>query len=90
MTILHVGEQRHNQISLVYDRVQVLIEGVGQFTALAKLDDKLLKEPRDVAFEQIHLMIAAIPVPKHDVRVGAPINSATTRGYDISAYYYGP
>ncbi|KAH9891147.1 hypothetical protein C8Q73DRAFT_703067 [Cubamyces lactineus] len=28
-------------------------------------------------------MIAAIPVPKHDVRVGAPINPTTTRGYDI-------
>ncbi|KAI0367485.1 hypothetical protein BV20DRAFT_950102 [Pilatotrama ljubarskyi] len=28
-------------------------------------------------------MIAAIPVPKQDVRVGAPINAATTRGYDI-------
>ncbi|KAI0327312.1 hypothetical protein GY45DRAFT_1257303 [Cubamyces sp. BRFM 1775] len=28
-------------------------------------------------------MIAAIPVPKHDVRVGAPINPSTTRGYDI-------
>ncbi|KAI0761661.1 hypothetical protein BD413DRAFT_485553 [Trametes elegans] len=28
-------------------------------------------------------MIEAIPVPKHDVRVGAPIIPSSTRGYDI-------
>ncbi|KAI8986722.1 hypothetical protein BD414DRAFT_486864 [Trametes punicea] len=51
--------------------------------ALAKLDPALLKEPREEAFRNIHRMIADIPVPKHDVRVGAPIIGATTRGYDI-------
>ncbi|KAJ3005388.1 hypothetical protein NUW54_g4360 [Trametes sanguinea] len=51
--------------------------------AIAKLDQSLLKEPREEAFKNIHKMIADIPVPKHDVRVGAPINPSTTRGYDI-------
>ncbi|RPD58476.1 hypothetical protein L227DRAFT_188490 [Lentinus tigrinus ALCF2SS1-6] len=50
---------------------------------LAKIDDSCLKESREDVYRQIHLLLDAIPVPKHDVRVGPPLNPSTTGGYDI-------
>ncbi|KAI0638939.1 hypothetical protein C8Q77DRAFT_18236 [Trametes polyzona] len=52
--------------------------------ALAKLDESRLRESsREEAYEQIHQRMADIPVRKAEVRVGPPINPASTRGYDI-------
>lgn len=53
--------------------------------ALAKLDKASLpEETKEEAYRQIHQMMEAIPVPKQDVRVGPPIDLASTRGYTIS------
>ncbi|KAI0719088.1 hypothetical protein C8T65DRAFT_60954 [Cerioporus squamosus] len=50
---------------------------------LAKIDSSRLKESREDVYKQIHLLLDAIPVPKHDVRVGPPLNPSSTRGYDL-------
>ncbi|OJT12080.1 hypothetical protein TRAPUB_11372 [Trametes pubescens] len=51
---------------------------------LAKLDESRLQESKGEAYRQIHKMMADIPIPKQDVRVGPPIDLASTRGYTIS------
>ncbi|RDX43948.1 hypothetical protein OH76DRAFT_1409610 [Lentinus brumalis] len=50
---------------------------------LAKIDSSRLKESREDVYKHIHLLLNAIPVAKHDVRVGPPLNPSSTRGYDI-------
>ena len=40
-------------------------------------------------FEQIRLAMRNVPVPMQDIRVGAPLFTNATQGYDISTYAQG-
>ncbi|EIW59279.1 uncharacterized protein TRAVEDRAFT_46587 [Trametes versicolor FP-101664 SS1] len=50
---------------------------------LAKLDESRLQGTREEAYQQIHGMMADIPIPKQEVRVGPPIDLTSTGGYTI-------
>lgn len=52
--------------------------------ALAKLDESRLQGTKEEAYQKIHRMMADIPIPKQDVRVGPPIDPTSTGGYTIS------
>ena len=57
--------------------------------ALAKLDERHLKTTREETFEQIRLALHNVPISMHDIRVGPPLFTNATRGYDISTYARG-
>lgn len=81
MTILHVG----TLIEVLPQPRRLSWKLTATNAALAKLDKASLpEETKEEAYRQIHQMMEAIPVPKQDVRVGPPIDLASTRGYTIS------
>ena len=55
------------------------------FTVLGKINSSLLKESKEDMYKQVHLLLDAIEVPKHNVHVGPPLDSSFSAGYDFSA-----